>query len=353
MTQVFSVFVSNAADGEISAYRFDTTSGKLEANARYQADDNVMPLALSPEGARLYAATRGARPSIVTYALDAQRGTLAREQATPIDSNLAYLCADATGRYLLGASYGEDRASLYDAARIAQGEGQALRFADDIKHAHSVISTRDGRFAYVASLGADTLHVFELTDGKMHALEVVVVDRNFGPRHLRFSPDETTLYVVSEFRATVAAYKRDAATGKLGAMSMSDRPEALSHLGHGRVRPVPANAEPVDLGKLIWAADIQLTPDGRFVYVCERTSSRLITYRAESDGALRYAGFVDTEAQPRGFRIDPTGRFLIACGEKSSHVAAYAIDPDTGALSLLSRCEGGRGANWIEIVAQS
>nr|WP_232316883.1 beta-propeller fold lactonase family protein [Candidatus Burkholderia verschuerenii] len=73
----------------------------------------------------------------------------------------------------------------------------------------------------------------------------------------------------------------------------------------------------------------------------------------QDDGALVYAGIADTEAQPRGFRIDATGRFLIACGEKSTHISAYAIDADTGALSLLSRCEGGHGANWVEIVARA
>jgi 6-phosphogluconolactonase len=348
MTHAFSVFVSNAADGEIGAYRFDTATGKLESHARYRADDNVMPLAMSPDGASLHAATRGAQPSIVTFALDASNGTLTRKQAAPIESNLAYLSADATGRYLLGASYGEDRVSLYDAAR-----GTALQYADGIKHAHSIISTRDGRFAYAASLGADTLHVFELRDGALRALEVVTVDKNFGPRHLRFSPDESTLYVVSEFRATVAAFERDAATGKLSAMKMSDPPEALAHLEHGRVRPSFASGQQIDpavLAKLIWGADMQLTPDGRFVYVCERTSNRLIAYDAQT---LRYLGSTDTEAQPRGFRIDPTGRFLVACGEKSSHVSAYSIDADTGALTLLSRCEGGEGANWVEIVAQS
>jgi 6-phosphogluconolactonase len=71
------------------------------------------------------------------------------------------------------------------------------------------------------------------------------------------------------------------------------------------------------------------------------------------EGSLEYAGFTDTEAQPRGFRIDPSGRFLVACGERSAQVVVYAIDADSGALSAVSRCEGGRGANWVEIVMQT
>ena len=54
-------------------------------------------------------------------------------------------------------------------------------------------------------------------------------------------------------------------------------------------------------------ADMQITPDGRFVYVSERTTSRLIAYRVQPDGSLEYASFIETETQPRGFRIDPAG----------------------------------------------
>ncbi|WP_232316881.1 lactonase family protein [Candidatus Burkholderia verschuerenii] len=61
MTQTYSVFVSNAADVEIGAFRFDAAGGKLEAESRIPADTNVMPLTWSPDGRTLYAATRGAR----------------------------------------------------------------------------------------------------------------------------------------------------------------------------------------------------------------------------------------------------------------------------------------------------
>jgi 6-phosphogluconolactonase len=109
--------------------------------------------------------------------------------------------------------------------------------------------------------------------------------------------------------------------------------------------------DPAELAKLAWAADIHVAPDGRFVYVSERTSSQLLTLRVAQDGALEFVAATPTETQPRGFRIDPTGRFLVACGEKSQHVSVYAIDAASGALTPVSRSEGGRGANWVEIVA--
>ncbi len=68
-------------------------------------------------------------------------------------------------------------------------------------------------------------------------------------------------------------------------------------------------------------------------------------------GKLTYLASTPTESQPRGFAIDATGRYLVACGEKSETISVYAIDAASGALSLLQKYPGGKGANWVEIVS--
>ncbi|MFC0397983.1 lactonase family protein [Paraburkholderia rhizosphaerae] len=353
MKPVYSVFVSNAADGDIGAYRFDTENGTLEPEARYVAGDGVAPLALSRDSGTLYAATRGDRPSIVTYALDTHSGALKQRGVAHIDSKLVHLCVDASGHYLLGASYHENRATLYDAASVAEGDARALQTADGIEHAHAAVFTGDGRFAYVSSLGGDAVFCFAMHNGRMERTGVAKVDANFGPRHLQFSPNEDTLYVVSEFRATVAAFARNAESGALIGPRMSAPAHALAHLKHGCVRSGFAPGRPADIDDLasrVWGADIQITPDGRFVYVSERTSSQLIAYRVRSDRALAYVGATPTESEPRGFAIDPSGCFLVVCGGKSAHVSAYAVATETGSLHLISRTECGKGANWVQMV---
>ena len=65
----------------------------------------------------------------------------------------------------------------------------------------------------------------------------------------------------------------------------------------------------------IWAADIHMTPNGKFLYVSERTSSSLATFGVDgATGKLTYLGSTPTEKQPRGYAIDPKGRFLVASG---------------------------------------
>jgi 6-phosphogluconolactonase len=102
----------------------------------------------------------------------------------------------------------------------------------------------------------------------------------------------------------------------------------------------------------IWAADLHLTPNGKFLYMTERTSNSLATFSVDgASGKLIYLGSTHTEKQPRGFAIDPKGRFLVVSGEKSDTISAYAIDEASGALKLIGKYPAGKDANWVEIVS--
>jgi 6-phosphogluconolactonase len=77
-----------------------------------------------------------------------------------------------------------------------------------------------------------------------------------------------------------------------------------------------------------WAADLHLTPDGRYLYASERTSSTLSAFKVDAaTGQLQPLGQTPTEKGPRGFAIDPSGRYLIAAGQESHSISLYAIDP--------------------------
>jgi 6-phosphogluconolactonase len=101
----------------------------------------------------------------------------------------------------------------------------------------------------------------------------------------------------------------------------------------------------------IWAADIQLTPNGKFLYATERTGSKIALLSVAPDtGKLTYVTNYATETQPRGIKIDPSGKYLVASGEKSDRLSVYKINQTNGQLTLLDRYPVGRDANWVEIV---
>ena len=175
-----------------------------------------------------------------------------------------------------------------------------------------------------------------------------------GPRHFVISADNRLMYLLSELQGTVTSFALDSGTGLLSeTSSVSALPESTPLVpGAPRLAPDPADRTPPrNRERDIWAADIHLTPDGRFLYASERTSSTLAAFSVDvATGALSYLGSVPTEAQPRGFAIAPDGRYLVACGERSETISVHAIDAASGALALAQKYSGGRGANWVEIV---
>jgi 6-phosphogluconolactonase len=176
-----------------------------------------------------------------------------------------------------------------------------------------------------------------------------------GPRHFVTSADNKFMYVLSELLATVTTFALDANTGLLTEIGSASGLPPDTKLVPGAPRGAvgtPSAAPPRNRDRDIWAADIHLTPDGRFLYISERTSSTLGAFSVNAEsGKLSYRASTPTETQPRGFAIAPNGRFLVAAGEASDTISVYAIDPASGALSLLRKYPGGKGANWVEIVS--
>jgi 6-phosphogluconolactonase len=176
-----------------------------------------------------------------------------------------------------------------------------------------------------------------------------------GPRHFITSRDNKFLYALNELLGTVTTFSLDNKTGLLTEVGSASGLPPDTKLGPGAPRSAVGtpNAAPVrNTENDIWAADIHLTPNGKFLYISERTSSTLGAFSVDAQtGKLTYLASTPTEKQPRGFAIDPKGRFLVAAGEKSETISVYAIEQASGALRLLRQVRGGKGANWVEIVS--
>ncbi|WP_246797599.1 lactonase family protein [Burkholderia perseverans] len=356
MPNLLTVVVANAADADLATYLLDPERPALQAGTRHMVGPQVMPLAVAPDRATLYAATRGTPPTLVQCRLEPHTGRLETGYRLAVEAGHVSLAIDHAGRFLFGASYGAHQLVVHELARLEHGDAAPRQILPGIRHAHAVVVSPDDRFVYASSLGGDMLVCCTLDAAREAPLAIVATvpfEAGFGPRHLRLSPDGAWLYVLSEFSARVAVFRRDRDDGRLSLHGVTPRPLELTALHDGQARP-PATEpqpDPATLARAIWAADLQVRPDGRFVYVSERTTHRLFVLRVADDGTLVHAGAVPTEAQPRGFAIDPSGRCLIACGERSPWVALYEIDAESGLPVLHSRLPGGHGANWVEIVA--
>ena len=213
------------------------------------------------------------------------------------------------------------------------------------------------KFVYAPTLGTDQMFqfTFDAKSGHLTANTPATFQMKVmtGPRHFITSRDNKFVYVLSELLATVTTLSLDGKTGLLAELGSATGLPADSKLGPGAPRGAVGgpNAPPRNTDNDIWAADIHMTPNEKFLYISERTSSTLAAFSVDAGtGKLAYLGSTPTEKQPRGFAIDPKGRFLVAAGEKSPTISVYAIDQASGALQLLQKYPAGKGANWVEIV---
>ena len=356
------VYVSNAQDGNIDGYIMDTSTGALTSIGKADAAKLVMPMTVSPSKKYLYAVIRSQPTRVLTYAIDPATGALTQKASAPLPDSMPYVSTDHTGRYLFTASYGGDKLAVSPIGENGLVEAEASQVIATGRNAHAILPDRSNKFVYATTLGANQVlqFIFDGKTGKLTANEPAAVspEAGHGPRHMAFSPDNKNLYVLNELSGHVTQYAVDAGKGTLTLVASISSVPAEAGLVWGvpqapaGAAPAPgAAAAPKDDKPKVWAADIQITPNGKFLYSTERTSNKiaLFTVTAET-GKLAYVTNFATEAQPRGIKIDPSGQHLVASGEKSDRLSVYKIDQGTGKLGEPSRYPVGNGANWVEIV---
>jgi 6-phosphogluconolactonase len=357
------VYVSNAQDGNIDAYTLDTGSGTLTSIGKVDAGKLVMPMAVSPNKKVLYAVMRSDPFRVASYAIDPQTGALTQKATAPLPDSMPYVSVDATGRFLFTASYGGDKIAVSPISESGLVEAAAIQVIPTGRNAHAILADRTNKFVYVPTLGANQVlqFLFDAKTGKLLPNDPAAVPARpgDGPRHLVFSSDNKHLYVLNELTGNVAQFAIDQNKGTLTEVDSVASVPSDAGLVPG-VAQAPAGSAPpsgaapkADDRPKIWAADIQLTPNGKFLYSTERTLSKIALFSvAPGTGKLTYVTNFPTEKQPRGIRIDPKGTYLVASGEKSDRLAVYRIDQGNGRLTEINRYPVGNGANWVEIVEQ-
>ncbi|MDK4706485.1 lactonase family protein [Rhizobium sp. CNPSo 4062] len=357
------VYVSAAVAGTIDTYRMDGATGTLMPISSVDVGPMVMPMAVGPDRRHLYAVIREQPYRVLTLAIDPESGKLRQEAVAALPDSMAYISLDPTGGLLFAASYGGSKIAVLLIGRNGLVTAQAQQVIATGRNAHSIVSDRTGKYVFATNLGSDAVQQFTL-DAETGILKPndptqVETGAGFGPRHIVISPDNKAVYVLTELTGHVIHYALDTNKGTLSEIeSVTSVPE-LAGLSPGIApagpatsgAPAPTVASADNDKPKVWAADIGITPNGKFLYTTERTTSRIALFRVDAgNGRLTYVTNYPTEQQPRGIRIDPSGRFLVASGEKSDRLSVYAIDHAAGGLGLIGRYPVNAGANWIEIV---
>ncbi len=295
-----------------------------------------LPMTVSPDRKLLYVGLRNEPYAVVTFAIDQKTGKLTPVGSGPLADSMCYVATDRTGRFLLSASYSGHKITVSPIG--ANGVvAPAQQTVAARLNAHCIVTDPSNRYVLYASLGADAVYQekFDAKTGKLtpNHPPAVSVKAKAGPRHLVFSPNKKFVYLVNELDGAIYVFPWDAKTG-----TMKKEAQVTS------VLPKGFSGKP-------WAADIHITPNGKFLYASERTTSTLAAFRVDAkNGMLTSIDCYPTEKQPRGFNIDPSSRFLLSVGQLSNSLTSYAIDGKTGKLTEFKQYPMGNNPNWIEIV---
>ncbi|KYG25259.1 6-phosphogluconolactonase [Bradyrhizobium sp. AT1] len=337
-------YVGNADSNDISVFKM-TAGGEMTPvqTAAFKGVDkpgSSTPLAVTPDHRVLIAGVRSQPFQAVSFAIDPQTGQLSHIGNGPLADSMANIAIDHSGKFLFSASYGGNKVALnpLGANGVAGDPKQVIPTG---LNAHAFLPSPDNRFAFATNLGSDQVlaFAFDAATGSLTPSDPPAhkVPEKSGPRHFVFHPNGKFVYLLHELNGDVAAFAYEA---KSGAWDEIQRTTALPEGFSGK----PSDKKP-------WAADIHITPDGRFLYASERTTHTLAAYKVDAaSGKLTAIGSVPTEKQPRGFNIDSSGRYLAAVGELSDSMTVYAIDQSSGALGKPKSYPTGKKPNWVEFL---
>jgi 6-phosphogluconolactonase len=178
-------------------------------------------------------------------------------------------------------------------------------------HAHSVAEISDNVFV-VADLGCDTLTSYRLEDDRLVRLSQTQCEPGAGPRHTALHPSGRFLYVLNELNSTCASFAVDAQSG------------ALTPINSAKALPETDGNH---------CSDIQISPDGRFLYGGNRGHDSISVFNTLDNGAVELLSCVSCGGKtPRNLALSPSGRHLFCANQDSDRISIFERNTATGAL---------------------
>jgi 6-phosphogluconolactonase len=334
----------NSTSKGIYAWRFNAATGQVTSLGLAAETDNPSWVVVHPNKRFLYAcnelAVQGAPSpmgSVSAFSIDAATGQLTLiNRVSSRGQNPAHMLVDPTGKWAIVGNYG-NAPGTQDTSIAVFGIGADGRLQDEPKsfiphpgkpnaagtlvaHPHCVLLSPDSKFLYVAEKGHNQITVYRWNapTGELSANDPRAIDATkpgAAPRHIAFGKNGKFLYCAYEAGRAVSTFAYDAANGSLTALDT-----------HSTL--------PADAPQTGSCAEIEVHPDGTFLYVSNRGHNSLALFAIDpARGTLEPKGHFPTGGTPRNFKIDPTGDYVFTEGQNTSTTLVQKIDRRTGQVT--------------------
>jgi 6-phosphogluconolactonase len=324
--QAQPIYIGTAADG-IYLADFDPEKGTLTEPTLAAKYPSPGFLAIHPEKPILYSI--GGGNTVAAFTIGEKNALTQLGTASSGGGGPCHLAIDDSGRTLTVANYGDGSfASIRLGADGKPGEIVTLvkntgtgpnEKRQTAPHTHGVYFDNANRFLFVPDLGIDKVLIYkfdpatsELTPNEPAEM---ISPPGAGPRHMAFSPDEKHAYIINELTNTVSVAEFDPKSGAL--------------------KPIQEIATlPADFKEQSTTAEIEVHPNGNFVYGSNRGHDSIVVYKRDPEtGKLTFLQHAPCGGKtPRHFKIDPSGKWLICAHQNSDTISVLSLDPETGIL---------------------
>jgi 6-phosphogluconolactonase len=315
----------------IYVYTFNSETGEFGYKSEVAGIKNPSFLTISEDLKHVYSVSEvgDGKGSISAFSFDASTGKLVfLNHASSGGNGPCYVSVDDKNKFVFSGNYGggsvaaipiKADGTLGTDIQSIQHEGSSINKGNQDKpHVHAAVLSGDNRYLFVPDLGTDNVNIYKVDITKSKPLSPadpasIGVKAGNGPRHFTFHPNGKFAYLIQEMTGGVTAF--DYEQGKLYAkQSVSLPPSGFT----GKVD----------------AADIHISPDGKFLYGSLRGDlNELVVYAIDETGHLTFAGRQSTLGKtPRNFVIDPTGNFLLVGNQNSDSIIIFKRDQKTGLL---------------------
>ena len=325
---IVGTFTKNCESKGIYVYDFDTTSGDFKLKNNTEIVNNPSFLAISDDKKFIYTTNQNGSESFVSaFEFDSKSGNLKFLNKQNSNGNdPCFVLNDSKNVFLANYSGGNVTVfgknidgSLTPCKQVVQHFGKSINIKRQEKpHVHQIQFSPDKKFVFAVDLGVDKVYSYKYdadsNNNLLQKYDSIDIKAGSGPRHLTFSKNGKFVYLLQELDGTISAFRY-----KNGKLKFLEENTIISDLHKG------------DIG----AADIHVSPDGKFLYATNRGSANeIVCFAIKKNGRLVFRFVKKTEGKtPRNFAIDPTGNFLLIANQNSNKIVIFKIDRTSGNIT--------------------